>query len=162
MNSKPNHQTVSTSIRPLLEDTVADLVYTMVNPPERGAEGLFTTKEIADLIFKSDRQARRYIDGEVPYTALMYIRLAQAAFERGDRRLFDLVMPTGFVVIPSQDVATNDSLDDELAEEQLYSGNMREAFNRGDIKEARKWKAKKDAISNRIERELAKKGEKRS
>lgn len=158
MTSKQNPSSDSPSIRPLLEDTIADIVHSMVFPPERGAEGLFSVKEIADLIFKSDRHARRYIDGEVPYTGLMFIRLAQAAYAKGDTRLMDLVKPEGYVLSPSHDVPTNDSLDDELAEEQLYSGRMREAYERGDVKDARKWKKKKDEISNRIDRELAKKG----
>jgi hypothetical protein len=149
-DSKLNAMAIPT----LTEDTIKELIHDMVYPPGMGAIGILTTKLVAGQISRSERHASRYIDGEYDYSALMYINLAKEAFRLGDQRLIDLIIPEGFVLMPSHLALVNHNLDDEIAEETLYNGKMREAFNRGDYASARKWKLKHDEISNRLDQEI--------
>lgn len=97
-----------TSRMTLSDDEIAKAVYEVVI-----VKGVLTVGEVADIIHKSDRHAYRYLEGEVPFKVSQFIAIAQVAFERGDRSLIDLILPTGHILTSLEDSALNGTVADE-------------------------------------------------
>lgn len=139
------------------DDMLCEVLQDLVEPPGK-AEGLLTTEEVSALIHKGYRHTRRFINSEQPLTAAMFVRLAQESFLRGDQRLLSFIVPPGYTLVPLKEAATNGNVDDEIGDLTEAQGRMRECFNRGDMRGAKKWQAKAKEIQQRIDLEIERKG----
>lgn len=145
--------------RSVSDEEISELLEDMVDP-RQGRIGVFETAEVAEIINKVPRHARRFITGERPLTAGMFANLCREANERGDRRLLDLLLPVGATLSFRSEVATNGSVDDELGQKTEYEGKMRAAFNSGNLVEAQYWNDKAKETQGDIDQEIARKGSK--
>lgn len=101
-------------------------------------QGYLHIQEVAEVVGCSERQAYRYVEGEVPLKANQYITLALIEHSRGGNNLLELIIPNNKILCDAQQTASNGRVEDEAIEIIQALGKATDDYSKANFDSAMK------------------------